>query len=140
MNITLYTDCTKSFCSLHNEQNHLHSSTKVAKSTILEVNTIQMEESRHKLTSWRTMGCRERSLRSADKAGIASTSCIWPKANAASCANKCEESLVAARENHISVEQRTATSKESDIWFNKKSFTKKHTGMLANNTINSKYS
>lgn len=47
------------------------------------------------MTSWRTIGCNERSLRAASKAETASTSCIWPSANAASCASKFEESLVA---------------------------------------------
>lgn len=46
-------------------------------------------------TSWRTMGCNERSFRTVSKAGIASESCIWPKANAASCASRFEVSLVA---------------------------------------------
>jgi hypothetical protein len=49
-------------------------------------------------TSWRTMGCKERSLRTEVNAGMASSSCICPNANAASCANKFDESLVAAKE------------------------------------------
>lgn len=44
------------------------------------------------------MGCKERSLRTEVNAGMASSSCIWPNANAASCANKFDESLVAAEE------------------------------------------
>jgi len=46
-------------------------------------------------TSWRTIGCKERSFRAASRAGIASASCIWPNAKAASWASKLEESLVA---------------------------------------------
>jgi len=44
------------------------------------------------------MGCKERSLRTEVNAGMASSSCICPNANAASWANKFDESLVAAKE------------------------------------------
>lgn len=47
------------------------------------------------------MGCKERSLRTEAKAGTASNSCIWPNANAASCASKFDESLVAAKETLV---------------------------------------
>jgi len=48
------------------------------------------------LNSCRTIGCKDISLRTDSRAGMASASCIWPNANAASCANKLDESLDAA--------------------------------------------
>lgn len=48
------------------------------------------------------MGCNEKSFRTDSKAGTASASCIWPNANAASCARRFELSLVAGVEKNAS--------------------------------------
>lgn len=58
------------------------------------------------------MGCKEKSFRTASRAGIASASCIWPKANAASCANKFEESFVAKKEGERNEYQILMQTKE----------------------------
>ncbi len=50
------------------------------------------------LTSWRTIGWKEEvSWSTVQSAGMAATSCICPKANAASCANRLDASLIATK-------------------------------------------
>jgi len=58
----------------------------------------KLAEGTYILTSWRTIGWKEEvSWSTVQSAGMAATSCICPKANAASCASRLDASLIATK-------------------------------------------